>query len=104
MEPSRYYTLRFDSFQQAKTVCQALGYWQEATIDMAEGPIPAGQIHSPEGVRGFAIDVIGDDPVLPDGTQLDGYYVNVAGLLPAAAQPFEVSYGSAGRVFQEVAP
>lgn len=104
MEPSRYYTLRFDSFEQARAVCQALGYWQTATSETPEGPIPSGQVYGPDGIRGFCIDVIGDDPILFDGAQLDGCYVNVAGLLPAAAQPFEVPYGSAGRVFQEVAP
>lgn len=66
-----------------------------------EGPITDGQIHGPDGVRGFSIAVIGQDPTLPDGTTLDGYYVNVAGLLPAAVASFMVEYGCAGLRFAE---
>lgn len=98
--PPTYYTLRFNDYDEAKSVCQALGYWREASEDGPEGPISDGQIHGPDGVRGFSIAVIGQDPVLPNGTQLSGYFVNVAGLLPAAAEPFQVPYGSAGLHFQ----
>lgn len=99
--PPNYYTLRFNSYAEARTVCQALGYWREATEGQPEGPITDGQIHGPDGVRGFSIAVIGQDPVLPDGTVLTGYYCNVAGLLPAAAEVYQVPYGSAGLRFQE---
>lgn len=102
--PPNYYTLRFNSYNEAKAVCQQLGYWREATEDIPEGPITDGQIVGPDGVRGFSIAEIGQDPVLPDGTQLQGYYVNVAGLLPAAAEAYQVEYGSAGLRFQEGPP
>lgn len=99
--PPTYYTLRFNSYAEAKAVCQQLGYWREATEDQPEGPITDGQIHGPDGVRPFTISVIGLNPTLPDGTTLSGYYVNVAGLLPVAAEAFMVEYGSAGLRFQE---
>ena len=99
--PPTYYTLRFPNYDTAKAACQSLGYWRSATEDQPEGPITDGQISGPDGVRGFSIAVIGQDPTLPDGTTLSGYYVNVAGLLPAAVEPFQVEYGCAGLRFQE---
>ena len=108
-----YYTLRFPDYATAKAACQSLGYWREATQDTPEGPITDGQITGPDGVRGFSIDEIGLDPIVTAATfdedgveltpavQLQGYYVNVAGLLPQAVEPFQVEYGSAGRKFSE---
>ena len=109
-----YYTLGFPSYEVAKAVCQSLGYWREAAGGQPEGPITDGQIVDPDGtVRGFSISVIGLNPVIAPATydkegkqltpavQLQGYYVNVAGLLPAAAAPYQVPYGSAGVRFQE---
>jgi len=108
-----YYTLRFPSYEVAKAVCQSLSYWREAAGGQPEGPITDGQIIGPDGVRGFSISVIGLDPLVTAATydengneltpavQLSGYYVNVAGLLPVAAAPYQVPYGSAGVRFQE---
>jgi hypothetical protein len=111
--PPIYYTLRFPDYATARAACQSLGYWREATNDQPEGPITDGQIIGPNGVRGFSISVIGLDPLITAATydekgneltpavQLSGYYVNVAGILPAAAAPYQVPYGSAGMRFQE---
>ena len=108
-----YYTLRFPDYATAKAACQSLGYWREATDDQPEGPITDGQITGEDGVRGFSISIIGQDPIVTPATydeegnelspavQLTGYYVNVAGLLPAAVESFVVEYGSAGRRFAE---
>jgi hypothetical protein len=108
-----YFTLRFDSYAQAKAACQALGYWRNATADQPEGPITDGQITGPDGTRGFSISIVGQDPIITpatfdeDGNELTpavratGYYVNVAGALPAAVEPYRVPYGSAGLRFAE---
>jgi hypothetical protein len=107
-----YFTLRFDSYAQAKATCQALGYWRPATTDQPEGPITDGQIQGPDGTRGFSISIIGQDPIVTPATfdedgneltpavQLHGYYVNVAGALPQPVEQYQVEYGSAGRRFQ----
>jgi hypothetical protein len=93
-----YYTVRFDSFGTAKAVCEKLGFWRKATAEAPEGPIADGVIMGSDGKidRGFSIIVIGQDPILPDGTKLTGYYANIAGKLPAAVANFEVPYRSAG--------
>ena len=111
--PPSYYTLRFPDYATAKAACQALGYWRDATDTQPEGPITDGQIVTPEGVRGFSIDPIGLDPVIASGTydeagneltpptRASGYFVNVAGALPQAVEPYQVEYGSAGHQFAE---
>ena len=95
-----YYTLRFTDRPAAEAVCRSLGYWNDA----AAGPITDGMIDGPEGIRGFSIFEIGTNPRHPNGTQLSGYYCNIAGKLPDAVAPYQVPYGSAGVVFAGTRP
>jgi hypothetical protein len=95
-----YYTLRFPNRAAAEAVCRSFGYWDDAS----KGPITDGQIDGPDGVRGFSIFEIGTNPKLPNGTQLSGYYCNLAGKLPDAVAPYQVPYGSAGVVFVGTQP
>jgi hypothetical protein len=107
------YTLRFDNYDQAKAAATALGFWdaEEDTLNTRGNSIDA------DGkVFGWAIDDIGQDPVITPGTydedgnelvpptRADGYFVNVTGELPPGAEGFVVPYGSAGRLFAGTQP
>lgn len=92
-----YYTLKFTNRAAAEAVCRSLGYWDDTTA----GPIADGMLDGPNGKRGFSILEIGTNPKLPNGTQLTGYYCNIAGRLPDAVAPYQVPYGSAGVVFPD---
>jgi hypothetical protein len=102
------FTLRFTDYDQAKAAATALGFWN-AEEDRLNN---SGQSPREDGsVFGWAIDEIGQDPVIESGTYDDegneidppiravGYFVNVTGELPPEAEPFKVPYGSAGRLF-----
>ncbi len=83
-----YVTLRFPSYEIAKSAAQQLGFWDDENDRLNT----AGQTIRPDGSAfSWAIDEIG---------QLnDGYYVNATGELPAEVEPFIVPYGSGGRIF-----
>lgn len=95
-----YYTLKFTDYNEAKAVCQALGYWRPAAEGVPEGPITDGMILDGNGrpQRGFSIVEIGAVP------GQSGYFVNVAGKLPDTVAPYQVPYGSAGKVFSGTQP
>lgn len=90
-----YYTLKFNNRAHAEAICRSLGYWDDAS----NGPITDGQINGPDGIRGFSIFEIGQNP-----KGLTGYFVNVAGKLPEAVAPCQVPYGCAGIVFAGTQP
>jgi hypothetical protein len=102
------YTLRFPDYATAKDAATALGFWntESDTLNTRGNSIDASG-----KVFGWAIDDIGQDPVIAPGeydeegkeitppTKSDGYFVNVTGELPPGAEGFIVPYGSAGRLF-----
>ena len=102
------FTLRFDDYAQAKATATQLDLWDLEEDQLKTG----GQSTREDGTKfGWAIDEIGQDPVIEPGVydeegieiappvRASGYFVNVTGELPAAAEPFIVPYGSAGRRF-----
>lgn len=101
-------TLLFPSYEVAEASARALGFWdEENSVVKAQGQT----IPEQGDPFSWAIDIIGQDPVVVEGTyddegneltpptKLDGYAVNATGELPPAALQFAIPYGSAGRIF-----
>jgi hypothetical protein len=102
------YTLRFPDYATAKAAATQLGFWntEEDALNTR-----GNSTREDGSVFGWAIDEIGQDPVITSGTYDDegneidppiratGYFVNVTGELPPDAEGFIVPYGSAGRLF-----
>jgi hypothetical protein len=118
------YTLKFPSFEAAKAVAQALGFWNEGSV------MPNGTMSEPTWKTGgqsidpgtgeaysWAIDVIGHIQTTPGAYDRSTFpptvvtppvyspefYVNVSGVLPPGAAVYlaPAGYGSAGRTFAE---
>lgn len=104
------YTLAFPDYPTAQAAAQALGFWDdESNALRTQGT----SVHPDGTVYGWAIDEIGQDPIITHGeyddegveitppTRLSGYFVNVTGELPEPALAYLApgGYGCAGRVF-----
>lgn len=110
-----YYTLCFPDYLAARAAAQALGFWSEPSEAFPEGQLVSnGSLQDANReTRGWAIDEIGvlyTDPVLDEQgaviespQELPGYWVNVAGQLPAGGEAmlgdYIRPYGLGGRVF-----
>jgi len=111
------YTLRFPDYPTAKAAATALGFWDtDPEVDALK---TSGQSQREDGSWfGWAIDDIGQDPVIAPGTYddegveitppttLPGYFVNVTGELPEPAMAYLApgGYGCAGRLFAGTEP
>ncbi len=118
------YTLAFPSFEAARAVAQALGFWNEGSV------MPNGATSEPTWKTGgqgidpgtgeaysWAIDYIGPLQLTPGVYDRSSFpptlvtpptystevYVNVSGILPPGAAAYLAAggYGSAGRTFAE---
>jgi hypothetical protein len=109
------FTLQFPDYPTAKAAATALGFWDLDTDQLKT----SGQSQREDGSWfGWAIDDIGQDPVIAPGTyddegaeitppvRLSGYFVNVTGELPEPAMAFLApgGYGCAGRLFAGTEP
>jgi hypothetical protein len=109
------FTLRFPDYPTAKAAAIALDFW-DAENDALK---TSGQTKRSDGSwYGWAIDQIGQDPVIEPGlydsegneieppTRAIGYFVNVTGQLPDEALVFLApgGYGCAGRLFAGTQP
>ena len=108
------YTLRFDNYDQAKTIATALGFWNTETNKLNTR---GNSIDTNGNYFGWVIDEIGQDPIISPSkynsegeitsqpVKATGYYVNISGQLPESQEGgpdlsiFIVPYGSGGRVF-----
>jgi hypothetical protein len=109
------FTLQFPDYPTAKAAATALGFW-----DTEEDVLKtSGQSQREDGsFFGWAIDDIGQDPVIAPGTYddegveitppttLPGYFVNITGELPEPAMAYLApgGYGCAGRLFAGTEP
>ena len=115
-----HFSFCFPDYATAQSAAQALGFWAEPTDDHPDGRLVTdGQGVNPDGsVFGWAIDAIGQihepgtyddegDELTPP-VPIPGYWINVAGQLPAGSDamlaPYLRPYGSAGRVFAGTEP
>jgi hypothetical protein len=103
------YTLQFPDRATAEAAAKSLGFWDDDADELRT----SGQSIDPEtgAPFGWAIDDIGQDPVISPGTydedgneltpptRATGYFVNVTGQLPEPALAYTVPYGSAGRLY-----
>ena len=101
-------TLLFPDYATAVAAAKSLGFWDDDSDTLRT----SGQTIPEDGAPfSWAIDEIGTDPVVIQGTydengdeltpptRLQGYAVNAAGELPEAALAYAIPYGSAGRLF-----
>lgn len=108
-----YATLCFPDRATAIAAAEALGFWDSEADALRND----GQTVRPNGTAfSWSIDEIGevvDEPAVIDpesgelitpATFKAGWYVNAAGELPAAVEPYIVPYGSGGRVFAGTEP
>jgi hypothetical protein len=109
------FTLQFPDYPTAKAAATALCFWDLDTDQLKT----SGQSQREDGSWfGWAIDDIGQDPVIAPGTyddegveitppvRLSGYFVNITGELPEPAMAFLApgGYGCAGRLFAGTEP